>query len=185
MAIGLKPYAKARPGTLNYASAGTGTPQHLCGELFKMLTGVELVHVPYRGGAPAVTDMIAGQVQLMFDFLASSLEHVRAGTLRALAMTSAKRWPALADLPTVADFLPGFEAVMPGGIAAPKNTPTAFIERLNREISVMLTDPRMKARFAEVGSQTLTGLPTEFANLMEADAEKWRRVIRAANIKMG
>ena len=178
-------YAKARPGALNYASAGTGTPQHLCCELFKMLTGTDMVHVPYRGGAPAVTDMIAGQVQLMFDFLASSLEHIRAGTLRGLAMTSAKRWPALADLPTVSDFLPGFEAVMPGGIAAPKNTPTAFVERLNREISVMLTDPRMKARFAEVGSETLRGSPTEFANLMEADAEKWRRVIRAANIKLG
>ena len=178
-------HAKASPGMLNYASAGTGTPQHLCGELFKMLTGVELVHVPYRGGAPAVTDMIAGQVQVMFDFLASSLEHIRASKLRALAMTSAKRWPALADLPIVGDFLPGFEATMPGGIAAPRNTPTAVIERLNREITVMLTDPKMKTRFADVGSETLTGSPTEFAKLIEADAEKWRSVIRAANIKLG
>jgi tripartite-type tricarboxylate transporter receptor subunit TctC len=177
-------YAKANPGVLNYASAGTGTPQHLCCELFKMLTGIDLVHVPYRGGAPAVTDMIAGQVQVMFDFLASSFEHIRAGKLRALAMTSAKRWPALADLPTVGDFLPGFEAAMPGGIAGPKNTPTAVIERLNRETNVMLTDPRMKARFAEAGGAPLTGSPTEFAQLIEADAEKWRGVIRMAKIKL-
>jgi tripartite-type tricarboxylate transporter receptor subunit TctC len=178
-------YANANPGKLNYASAGTGTPQHLCGELFKMMTGVEMIHVPYRGGAPAVTDMIAGQVQVMFDFLASSLEQIRAGTLRALAMTSAKRWPELADLPTVGDFLPGFEATSSGGIAAPKNTPTAVVERLNREINVMLADPGMKARFAEVGGEPITGSPTEFAKLIEADAEKWRRVIRAANITLG
>jgi tripartite-type tricarboxylate transporter receptor subunit TctC len=150
-----------------------------------MLTGIDMVHVPYRGGAPAVTDMIAGQVQVMFDFLASSLENIRAGKLRALAMTSAKRWPALADLPTVGDFLPGFEAAMPGGIAGPKNTPTAVIERLNREINVMLTDPTMKARFAEVGGEPLTSSPTEFAQLIEADAEKWRKVIRTAKIKLG
>ena len=175
--------AKASPGMLNYASAGTGTPQHLCGELFKMTTGVDMVHVPYRGGAPAVTGMIAGRVQVMFDFLASSLEHIRAGKLRALAMTSAKRWPVLADLPTVGDFLPGFEAVMPGGIAAPKNTPNAVVDKLNREINVMLADPRMKARFAELGSETITGSPTDFALLIETDAEKWRRVIRSANIK--
>jgi tripartite-type tricarboxylate transporter receptor subunit TctC len=178
-------YARARPGVLNYASAGTGTPQHLCCELFKMLTGADMVHVPYRGGAPAVTDMIAGQVQVMFDFLASSLEHIRAGKLRALAMTSAKRWPALADLPIVGDFLPGFEAAMPGGIAAPKNTPTAVVQRLNREINVILADPGMKVRFVEVGCEPITGSPAEFAALIEADAEKWRRVIRAAKIKLG
>jgi tripartite-type tricarboxylate transporter receptor subunit TctC len=178
-------YAKASPGVLNYASAGTGTPQHLCRELFKMLTGIDVAHVPYRGGAPAVTDMIAGQVQVMFDFLASSLEHIQAGKLRALAMTSAKRWPALVDLPIVGDFLPGFEAAMPGGIAAPKNTPTAVVQRLNREINVMLADPGMKVRFVQVGCEPITGSPAEFAELIEADAEKWRRVIRAAKIKLG
>jgi tripartite-type tricarboxylate transporter receptor subunit TctC len=178
-------YAKASPGTLNYASAGAGTPQHLCAELFKMMTGVDMVHVPYRGGAPAVTDMIAGQVQVMFDFPASSLEHIRAGKLRALAMTSAKPWSALADLPTVGDFVSGFEATFPIGIAAPKNPPNAVIERLNDDINVMLADPGMKARFAEVGVEPLMRSRTEFTNLIEADAEKWRRVIRAANIKLG
>jgi tripartite-type tricarboxylate transporter receptor subunit TctC len=178
-------YAKANPGTLNYASAGAGTPQHLCVELFKMMTGVDPVHVPYRGGAPAVTDMIAGQVHFMFNFLASSLEHIRAGKLRALAMTSAKRWSALADLPTVGDFLSGFEATFTIGIAAPKNPPNVVIERLNDDLNVMLADPGMKARFAEVGVEPLMRSHTEFASLIEADAEKWRRVIRAANIKLG
>jgi tripartite-type tricarboxylate transporter receptor subunit TctC len=150
-----------------------------------MMTGVDMVHVPYRGGAPAVTDMIAGQVQVMFDFLASSVEHIRAGKLRALAMTSAKRWSALADLPTVGDFLPGFEATFSIGIAAPKNPPNAVIERLNDNINVMLADSGMKARFAEVGVEPLMRSRTEFANLIETEAEKWRRVIRAANIKLG
>lgn len=178
-------YAKARPGMLNYASAGTGTPQHLCVELFKMITGVDMVHVPYRGGAPAVTDMIAGQVQVMFDFPASSLEHIRAGKLRALAMTSARQWPGLPDLPTVGDFLSGFEATFPVGIAAPKNTPNAVIERLNGDIDLLLADPGLKARFADVGVEPLMGSPTEFGNLIEADSVKWRRVIRAANINLG
>jgi tripartite-type tricarboxylate transporter receptor subunit TctC len=178
-------YAKANPGKLNYASGGVGTPQHLCGELFKMLTGVDMVHVPYRGSAPAVADLIAGQVQAMFDFLPSSLEHIQAGKLRGLAIASAKRWPELADLATVGDFLPGFEAGALFGIAAPKKTPDQVIDRLNREINAALADPRMKARIAEVGGEPLTGSPTEFANLMEADAEKWRKVIRVANIKLG
>ncbi len=178
-------YAKGSPGKLNYASAGIGTPQHLCGELFKMLAGVDIVHVAYRGAAPAVTEMIAGQVQLMFDNLTSSLEHIRAGKLRALAMTSSKRWPALAELPTVGDFLPGFEAVSPIGIAAPKNTPTAVTQKLNREINVMLDAPEMKVRFAELGTEPIAGSSTEFAKLIESGAEKWRRVIREANIKLG
>jgi tripartite-type tricarboxylate transporter receptor subunit TctC len=178
-------YAKANPGKLNYASGGVGTPQHLCGELFKMLTGVDMVHVPYRGSAPAVADLIAGQVQAMFDFLPSSLEHIQAGKLRGLAIASAKRWPELADLATVGDFLPGFEAGALFGIAAPKKTPDQVIDRLNREINAALADPRMKARIAEVGGEPLTGSPIEFANLMEADAEKWRKVIRVANIKLG
>jgi tripartite-type tricarboxylate transporter receptor subunit TctC len=176
-------YAKANPGKLNYGSAGIGTPQHLCGELFKTMTGVDMAHVPYRGAAPAVVDLIAGQVQVMFDFLPSSIEHIRAGTLRALAMASAKRWPALPDLPTVGDFLPGFEGVALFGIAAPKKTPNEVVNRLNREINAALADPRMKARIAEVGGEALTGSPSAFAKLLEADAEKWRIVIRAANIK--
>jgi tripartite-type tricarboxylate transporter receptor subunit TctC len=178
-------YAKANPGKLNYASAGAGTGQHLCGELFKMLAGVDMVHVPYRGAAPAVADLIAGQVQAMFDFLPSSIEHIRAGKLRALAIASAKRWPALPDLPTVGEFLSGFEAGAPVGIAAPKNTPNEVLDRLNREINVILADPRMKASIAELAGEALTGSPTEFAKLIEADAEKWRGVIRAANIKLG
>jgi tripartite-type tricarboxylate transporter receptor subunit TctC len=177
-------YAKANPGKLNYASAGIGTPQHLCGELFKMLTGVEMAHVPYRGSAPAVVDLIAGQVQVMLDFLPSSIEHIRAGRLRAVAMASAKRWPALPDLPTVGDFLPGFEGVALFGIAAPKKTPNEVVDRLNREINAALADPKMKARIAAVGGDVLPGSPAAFATLLEADAEKWRRVIRAANIKL-
>jgi tripartite-type tricarboxylate transporter receptor subunit TctC len=141
-----------------------------------MATGVDIVHVPYRGGAPAVADLIAGQVQAMFDFLASSIEHIRARKLRALAVASAKRWPALPDLPTVGDFLPGFEGLSLFGIAAPKKTPNEVIDRLNREINAALADPRMKARIAEVGGEALTGSPTEFAKLIQADAEKWLRL---------
>jgi tripartite-type tricarboxylate transporter receptor subunit TctC len=179
-------YAKANPGKLNYASAGVGTGQHLCGELFKMLTGVNMVHVPYRGAAPAVSDLIAGQVQVGFDFLPSSIEHIRAGRLRALAVASAKRWPALPALPTVGDFLPGFEAVAPFGIAAPKRTPVEVVDRLSREVNVILAGPRMKAQMAQIGDEPFPpGSPTEFAKLIEADAEKWRRVIRGANIKLG
>jgi tripartite-type tricarboxylate transporter receptor subunit TctC len=178
-------YAKANPGKLNYASGGVGTGQHLCGELFKMMIGVNMVHVPYRGGAPAVADLIAGQVQVMFDFLPSSIEHIRAGKLRALAIASATRWPALLDLATVGEFVPGFEAGALFGIAAPKNTPNQVVDRLNREINAILADPRMKARIAEVGGEALTGSPAEFAKLFEADAEKWVRVIQTANIKLG
>jgi tripartite-type tricarboxylate transporter receptor subunit TctC len=178
-------YAKANPGRINFASAGVGTGQHLCAELFKMMAGVDMVHVPYRGGAPAVSDLIAGQVQVMFDFLPSSIEHIRAGKLRALAMASAKRWQSLPDVPTVGDFLPGFEVGALFGIAAPKNTPTEVVDRLNREINATLTDPRAKARIVELGGEAVTGTPAEFARLIATDAEKWRMVIRVANIKMG
>ena len=177
-------YAKANPGRINYASAGVATGQHLCGELFKMMTGVNMVHVPYRGGAPAIADLIAGQVQVMFDFLPSSIEHIRAGKLRALAVASAKRWQALPDLPTVGDFLPGFEAGAVFGIAAPKNTPNEVVDKLNREINAALGDPKLKARIADLGGAALTGSPAAFANLLAADAEKWSMVIRAADIKM-
>jgi tripartite-type tricarboxylate transporter receptor subunit TctC len=150
-----------------------------------MMAGVDMVHVPYRGGAPAVSGLIAGQVQVMFDFLPSSIEHIRAGKLRALAMASAKRWQLLPDVPTVGDFLPGFEVGVLFGIAAPKNTPTEVVDRLNREINATLTDPRAKARIVELGGEAVTGTPAEFARLIATDAEKWRMVIRAANIKMG
>jgi tripartite-type tricarboxylate transporter receptor subunit TctC len=176
-------YARANPGKLNYASAGIGTPQHLCGELFKMMTGVDMLHVPYRGAAPAVADLIAGQVHVMFEFLPTSIELIRAGKLRALAMASAKRWPAFPDLPTVGDSLLGFEGAEVTGIAAPKNTPNEVVAKLNREINVMVADPRMKTRIAEVGGEALTGSATEFAKLIENEAEKWRKVIQAANIK--
>jgi tripartite-type tricarboxylate transporter receptor subunit TctC len=178
-------YAKANPGKLNYASAGVGSGQHLSGELFKMVIGVDRVHVPYRGGAPAVADLIAGQVQVMFDFLPSSIEHIRAGKLRALAIASATRWPTLPDLPTLGDFVPGFEASALYGIGAPKNTPNQVVDRLNREINAILADPKMKARIAEVGGEALTGSPSDFAKLLETDAEKWRKVIHTANIKLG
>jgi tripartite-type tricarboxylate transporter receptor subunit TctC len=157
----------------------------LCGELFKMLTGVDMVHVPYRGGAPAVADLIAGQVQAMFDLLPSSIEHVRADKLRALAVASAKPSPMLPDVPTLSVYLPSFEAGVPVGIAAPKKTSNEIVATLNREINIILADPRMKARIAEVGGEELAGSPTDFAKLLVTDAEKWRQVIHTANIKLG
>jgi tripartite-type tricarboxylate transporter receptor subunit TctC len=178
-------YAKANPGRVNFASAGVGTPQHICGELFKMMTGVNMVHVPYRGGAPAIADLLAGQVQVMFDLMPSSIEHIRARGLRALAVTSAMRSQALPDVPTLGDFLPGFEAITWFGIAAPKQTPAEIVDRLNREINVTLADPRMKARIGELGGEVSSGSPAEFGKLIAADTEKWGKVIRAAGIKAG
>jgi tripartite-type tricarboxylate transporter receptor subunit TctC len=178
-------YAKANPGRLNYASGGVGTIQHVCGELFKIMAGVNMVHVPYRGGAPAIADLLAGQVQVMFDLTASSIEYIRAGSLRALAVTSATRSQALPDLPTVGDYLAGFEASIWLGIAAPKNTPSETVDRLNREINALLDGPGVKARIAELGGEVLTGSPANFVRLVGKDNEKWLKVIRAANIKLG
>jgi tripartite-type tricarboxylate transporter receptor subunit TctC len=178
-------YAKANPGKLNYASGGVGTIQHVCGELFKIMAGVNMVHVPYRGGAPAIADLLAGQVQVMFDLTASSIEYIRAGSLRALAVTSATRSQALPDLPTVGDYLAGFEASIWLGIAAPKNTPSETVDRLNREINAILDGPGVKARIAELGGEVLTGSPANFVRLVAKDNEKWLKVIRAANIKLG
>ena len=178
-------YAKANPGGLNYASGGVGTIQHVCGELFKIMAGVNMVHVPYRGGAPAIADLLAGQVQVMFDLTASSIEYIRAGSLRALAVTSATRSQALPDLPTVGDYLAGFEASIWLGIAAPKNTPSETVDRLNREINALLDGPGVKARIAELGGEVLTGSPANFVRLVAKDNEKWLKVIRAANIKLG
>jgi tripartite-type tricarboxylate transporter receptor subunit TctC len=176
-------YAKANPGKVNFASGGNGTPPHVVGELFKMMTGVNLVHVPYRGGAPAVTDLLGGQVQVMFASPSISIEHVRAGKLRALAVTTATRSEALPDVPTVGDFLPGFEASVWLGVGAPKNTPAEIIDKLNKEVNAGLADPKMRARLADLGSTVLAGSPSDFGRLIADETEKWGKVIRAANIK--
>jgi tripartite-type tricarboxylate transporter receptor subunit TctC len=176
-------YAKANPGKVNYASAGNGTTVHLAGELFNMMAGVNLVHVPYRGSAPALTDMLGGQVQVMFDALPSSIEHVRSGKLRALAVTTAARSPALPDIPTLGDFVPGFEASVWQGIGVPKSTPHEIVEKLNKEINAALSDPRMRAQLVSLGSTELALSPAEFGTLIAEETEKWARVIRGASIK--
>ena len=176
-------YAKADPGNINFASGGQGTPPHVVGELFKMMAGVNLTHVPYRGGAPAIADLLGGQVQVMFASPSISLEHVRAGKLRALAVTTATRSAVLPDVPTVGDFLSGFEASVWLGIGAPKNTPAEIIDKLNKEINAGLADPKIKARFAALGSTILPGSPGDFGKLIAEETEKWAKVIRAANIK--
>jgi tripartite-type tricarboxylate transporter receptor subunit TctC len=176
-------YAKANSGKINFASGGNGTPPHVVGELFKMMAGVNLIHVPYRGGAPAVTDLLGGQVQVMFASPSISIEHVRAGKLRALAVTTATRSEALPDVPTVGDFLSGFEASVWLGIGAPKNTPAEIIDKLNKEINAGLAEPKIRARFADLGSTVLPGSPSDFGKLIADETEKWGKVIRAANIK--
>jgi tripartite-type tricarboxylate transporter receptor subunit TctC len=176
-------YAKANPGKINMASAGTGTPQHVAGELFKMITGTDMVHVPYRGSAPALTDLIGGQVQVMFDNLASSLPYIRAGKLRALAVTTVTRSEALPDVPTVGDFVPGFEASATFGVGAPKATPAGIIERLNQEINAGLADPTIKARFTELAGTVLPGSPADFGRLIAEETGKWGKVVKFAGIK--
>ena len=176
-------YAKANPGKINFASGGNGTPPHVFGELFKMMTGVNLVHVPYRGGAPALTDLLGGQVQVMFATPGTSIEYIRAGKLRALAVTTATRSEALPDVPTVGDFLSGFEASVWLGVGAPKNTPAEIIDRLNKEINGVLADPKIKARFADLGSTVRPGSPADFGKLIAEDTEKWAKVIKSAGIK--
>jgi tripartite-type tricarboxylate transporter receptor subunit TctC len=177
-------YAKARPGKVNFASPGNGSTIQLCGELFKIMTGVQMVHVPYRGNAPALTDLIAGQVQVMFADTPSSIELVRAGKLRALAVTTAERSAILPDVPTLSEFLPGFEASNWFGIAAPKNTPPEIIDKLNKEINVVLAEPDIKARLADLGAASLAGSPADFGRFIAAEADKWSKVIREANIKV-
>ena len=176
-------YAKANPGKINFASPGNGSTIHLCGELFKMMTGVNMVHVPYRGNAPALTDLLAGQVQMMFADTPSSIEHLRAGKLRALAVTTAMRSDVLPEIPTVSEFIPGFEASNWFGVAAPKNTPLEIIDKLNKEINVALAEPKIKARLADLGAAALAGSPADFGKLNSEEAEKWGKVIRTANIK--
>jgi tripartite-type tricarboxylate transporter receptor subunit TctC len=176
-------YAKANPGKLNMASAGNGTPQHVSGELFKMMAGVNMTHVPYRGSAPALTDLLGGQVQVVFDTTLASIEYIRAGRLRPLAVTTATRLEALPEIPTVSDFLPGYEASGWYGVGAPKDTPTEIVDKLNKEINAALANPKIKAQLADLGGIVLALSPAEFGKLIADETEKWGKVIRAANIK--
>ncbi len=176
-------HAKANPGQISFGSPGIGTPGHVSGELFKIMTGVEMIHVPYRGGGPVMTDLLGGQVQVLFGTTSLTVEQVRAGKLRALAVTGATRWEGLPDIPTVADFVSGYEATSLFGLGAPKQTPAAIIERLNREINAALDDPNLKTRLVDLGGTLLAGSPADFGKLIADDTEKWGKVIRAANIK--
>ena len=175
-------YAKANPGKINMASAGIGASTHVAGELFKMMAGVNMVHVPYRGSPPALTDLLGGQVQVYFGPIAGSIEYVRAGTLRALAVTTAKRSEALPDLPTVGEFVPGYEASAVWGVGAPRNTPAEIVDKLNKEINAGLANPEIKARL-ELGGTVLPGSPTDFGKLIAEEIEKWGKVVKFANIK--
>ncbi len=176
-------YAKANPGKITMASAGIGSTGHLVGEFFKMTAGVNLVHVPYRGAGPALTDLLGGQVMTSFAGISGSIEYVRTGKLRALAVTTTTRSEALPDVPTVSEFVPGFEAGDWLGIGAPRNTPAEIIDRLNKEVAAALADPKIKARFADLGGTPLVLTPSEFGKLVADETEKWAKVIRAANIK--
>ena len=177
-------YAKSNPGQINMASGGVGSTQHVYGELFKMMTGVDMRHVPYRGGGPALTDLLAGQVSVMFDTLATSIEHIRAGKLRALAVTSATRSEVLPDIPTVGEFVPGYEGTGWQGVGAPRNTPTAIIDRLNQEINAGLADPRMKARITDFGYTVFASSPADFRTFIAAYTEKWAKVIKFSGAKI-
>ena len=176
-------YAKANPGKINYGSAGQGTPQNIACELFKMMTGLNLVHVPYKGGAPAVADLIAGHVQVVFAPVSESIQQVKAGRLRALAVTTAARLDVLPEVPTVGEFVPGYEASGFAGIGAPRNTPAEIIAMLNKELNAGLADSKIKARIVELGGTVLGGSPAEFGAIISEATEKWARVIKFAGIK--
>jgi len=176
-------YAKANSGKISMASAGIGSGSHITGELFKMMTGVNLVHVPYRGLAPALSDLLGGQVQVTFASMPSSIEYIRAGKLRALAVTTATRSEVLPDVPTVGEFVPGYEASGWYGVGAPKGTPVEVIDKLNREINAALADPNMKARLADLGGTALAGSPADFGKLIADETEKWAKVIKSLGIK--
>ena len=176
-------YGKANPGKINFVSGGVGSSQHISGELFKVMAGVDMVHVAYRGSGPALIDLLAGQVQASFDALSSSIGYIRAGKLRPLAVTTATRSEALPELPTIGDFVPGYEASAWYGVVAPRGTPGDIIDVLNREINAAAADPDMRARLADLGGISLAGSPADFGNLITAETEKWRKVIRAAGIK--
>jgi tripartite-type tricarboxylate transporter receptor subunit TctC len=176
-------YAKARSGQINMASAGTGTISHMAGELFNMMTGIVLTHVPYRGAAPAVTDLLGGQVQVMFDNAASSTAHIRAGRLRALAVTTSTRMDALPDVPTVAEFVQGYEASNVNGIGVPARTPAEIVAKLNAEVDRTLGDPLIQARFAELGGTAMIGSPADYRTFLAEETEKWARVVKAVGLK--
>jgi tripartite-type tricarboxylate transporter receptor subunit TctC len=176
-------YAKANPGKINMASGGTGSGAHVSGELFKFLAGVDMLHVPYRGSAPALTDLLGGRMQVMFADMPSAIGHIRTGTLRALAVTSAKRSEALPDIPTVGDFLPGFDSTLFFGIGAPKGTPADVIDRLNKEINASLADTKFKALVADMGATTLAGSAADFGKFLADETEKWGKVVKFAGAK--
>ena len=177
-------YAKANPGKINFASGGVGTSPHLSGELFKTMTETNIVHVPYRGTAPALTDLVAGQVQVMFDNIPGSIGHIRTGKVRALGVTAAKRVAALPDVPTIGETVPGYEVSIWYGIAAPRGTPPEVIEKLNQAVNAVLAYPKLQARLAELGGEPMPMTPAEFGKLVAEETEKWAKVIRAANIKV-
>jgi tripartite-type tricarboxylate transporter receptor subunit TctC len=176
-------YAKARPGKLNMASAGNGTVQHVAGELFKVMTGIDMLHVPYRGQTPALIDMLGGQDQVMFDTVPASLEYLKAGKLRPLAVTTATRFEALPEVPVLADFVPGYESSAVYGIAAPKRTPPEIVDKLNKEINAALSDPGINARLAELGGLVLPGTPAGFGELVAEETEKWGKVVKISGAK--
>src|SRR5262245_1968340 len=176
-------YAKANPGKINMASAGVGSTSHVTGELFKMMAGVNLLHVPYRGSPPAFTDLIAGQVQVTFQTTSASIAHVRAGTLRALGVTTTSRSEVLPDLPSISKFVPGYEASAVWGLGAPRNTPAEIVDKLNKEINAALADPKFKGRLSGMGVTTLGGSPGDFGKLIAAETEKWGKVVKFANLK--
>jgi len=176
-------YAKANPGKINLGSPGIGSPGHVTGELFKMMAGVDMVHVPYRGGGPVMTDLLGGQVQVLFGSTSLTIEQIRADKLRPLAVTTATRWEGLPDLPTIGEFLPGFEASAWNGLGAPRNTPAKIIDTLNKEINAALADPTMKARLVDLGGAVLAGSPADLGKLIADETEKWGKVIEFAGIK--
>jgi tripartite-type tricarboxylate transporter receptor subunit TctC len=177
-------YAKANPSQINMGSAGIGGINHLLGEMFKSRTGVDMFHVPYRGGAPAITDLISGQIQVLFTGVATAIEHIRAGSLRALGVTTSTRSVVLPDIPTVGEFVPGYEASIWYGLRMPKNTPDAIIDKLNKEINAALADPKLKARVADLGGAPMSMTTAEFGKFVAAETEKWGKVILAGNIKL-
>jgi tripartite-type tricarboxylate transporter receptor subunit TctC len=176
-------HAKSNPGKVSYGSGGIGTSIHVASELFKMMAGIDMIHVPYRGGAPAMTDLMAGQIQVVFNPVPESMEHIKAGKLRPLAVTSATRSEALPEVPTVADFVPGFEASALQGIGAPKDTPAEIVDKLNKEINAGLADPRLKARFADLGATVFVVSPADFGKFIADETEKWAKVIKFAGAK--
>jgi tripartite-type tricarboxylate transporter receptor subunit TctC len=176
-------YAKANPRKLNMASVGNGSVPHLAGELFKMMAGIDMTHVPYRGAAPALTDLMSGQVQVLFITLTSTIEYIKAGQVRPLAVATTTRWEALPEIPAVGEFLPGYDVTAWNGLVAPKNTPAEIIDKLNREINATLSEPNLKERFAELGSHTAGGSPADYRRLLVEESEKWAKVVNFVGIK--